>query len=229
MGVRFSFADVTGAITVRGAMSRMYPIFIDVAGRKVLVVGGGNVAQRKAESLLGAGAKVLLVSPVVTERIEALGTTDTLEIQKRAYCDGDVAGAYLVIAATGDEQVNRAVFAEANRQGVFCNVVDVPELCSFHVPSVVRRGPLQIAISTSGVSPALAKRLRKELEGQFGEYYETFLAGLAELRSYVKQKYPDDPPRRSEVLEQFVNSEALELLRQGDTARFQKMIKDITS
>ena len=147
-------------------MTRLYPMYVSLAGRKAVVIGGGRVAQRKVEVLLGCGAEVDVISPEVTETLAVWEREGRLRVQRREFRSGDTSGVWLVIAACGQEAVNRQVFAEAARGGIVCNVVDVPELCSFQVPAVVQRGAMQIAISTGGVSPALAKRIRKELEGE---------------------------------------------------------------
>jgi precorrin-2 dehydrogenase/sirohydrochlorin ferrochelatase len=207
-------------------MSRLYPIFADIEGRLVVVIGGGSVAQRKVEVLLDSSAKVKVVSPNLTDKLLEWSKLGKIEVFKRGYELGDTAGAWLVIAASDDEQANRAIFAEAQERGIFCNVVDVPELCSFQVPAIVKRDTLQIAISTGGASPALAKRIRKELEKQFDRYYETFLAGLRELREHVKQKYPHDQAQRATIFEGFVNSQALDLLRADQMEQYQKLLAE---
>lgn len=207
-------------------MARLYPIFVSLAGRKAVVIGGGRVAERKVEVLLDCGAEVELVSPELTEALAGWEREGRLRVQRREFRSGDTLGAWLVIAACGEEEVNRQVFEEAERGGIFCNVVDVPEMCSFQVPAVVQRGAMQIAISTGGASPALAKRLRKELEEKFGPWHETFLAGLSELREHIKAKYPEDQGKRAEIFEGFVNSEALEWLREGDVEAYQKVLQE---
>jgi len=207
-------------------MGGLYPIFADITGRQVVVIGGGQVAQRKVEVLVGCGAQVKLISPQVTQKLAQWHKKGRIKIEKRRFKGGDTAGAWLVIAASGDEKINREVFAEAQERRVFCNVVDGPEWCSFQVPSVLKRDALQIAISTGGVSPALAKRIRKELEEEFGSFYGPFLAGLKELREHIKHKYPQDQERRTAIFEAFVNSEALELLRSGKTKEFRRTLEE---
>ncbi len=207
-------------------MARLYPIYVSLAGRKVVVIGGGKVAERKVESLLGCGAAVEVISPEVTEVLAGWEREGQVRIHRRGFEAGDTSGAWLVIAASGEEEVNRQVFEEAERGGIFCNVVDETSLCSFQVPAVVQRGSMQIAISTGGASPALAKRLRKELEEEFGPWHETFLAGLSELRAHIKAKYPSDQGKRAEIFEGFVNSEALEWLREGDEAEYRKILEE---
>ena len=202
--------------------SRLYPLFCDLEGKKVLVVGGGQVALRKAETLLECGAKVLVVSPDLTDELASLQAKGQISVQKRKFETGDTAGMWLVVAACGNAQVNRQVFEQSNEQGIFCNVVDELRLCSFQVPSVVRRGLMQIAVSTGGVSPALSKKIRVELENHFGAEFEEFLEGLAELREHVKGKYPESQPKRAEILQDFVNSEALEMLKAGKLSEYKQ-------
>jgi len=207
-------------------MARWYPIFVSLAGRKAVVIGGGKVAERKVEVLLDCGAEVELVSPELTESLSKWEREGRLQVQRREFRAGDTSEAWLVIAACGEEEVNRRVFEEAERCGIFCNVVDEPTLCSFQVPAVIQRGVLQIAISTGGVSPALAKRLRKELESEFGPWYEMFLAGLREMRAHVKAKYPSEQGKRAEIFEGFVNSTALERLRKGDEVEYRRILEE---
>jgi precorrin-2 dehydrogenase/sirohydrochlorin ferrochelatase len=207
-------------------MARLYPMYVILEGRKAVVIGGGKVAERKVEVLLDCGAEVEVISPELTESLAGWEREGRLRVQRREFRAGDTSGAWLVIAACGDEAVNREVFEEAERGGIFCNVVDEPELCSFQAPAVVQRGAMQIAISTGGASPALAKRLRKELEEKFGPWHETFLAGLSELRDHIKAKYPADQSKRAEIFEGFVNSEALEWLREGEVEAYRKILEE---
>ncbi len=205
-------------------MSQLYPLFADVTDRTVLVVGGGHVAERKVLGLLESGAQITVVSPELTEKLAELHSDGQIEVCRCDYQKGDLAGAWLVIAATNDEQVNQQIFTEANERHIFCNVVDRPELCSFQVPAVVRRSDLQIAVSTSGTSPILAKLIRQQLQKEYGKHYEILPAKLGELRDHYKKKYPDNQSRRAELLEEFINSEALDLLQQGKNDDFQALL-----
>ena len=207
-------------------MARLYPIFVSLAGRKAIVIGGGRVAERKVGVLLDCGAEVELVSPELTEALAGWEREGRLRVHRREFRAGDTSGACLVIAASGGNEVNREVFAEAEREGIFCNVVDEPEISSFQAPAVVQRGSMQIAISTGGASPALAKRIRKELEVWFSGCYETFLGDLSELREHIESKYPEDQGRRSSIFEGFVNSEAWEKLREEDVESYQKLLQE---
>ena len=146
-------------------MSRYYPVYLDLAGRRCVVIGAGEVAERKVTSLLASDADVMLVSPSATPELARPAEAGELRWIKRGYARGDLAGATLAIAATDDEAVNRAVHAEAEREKTLLNVADVPSLCGFIAPSVVERGPVTVAISTAGTSPALARKLRELMGG----------------------------------------------------------------
>ena len=163
-------------------MTSLFPMFVKLAGRRCLVVGGGKVAEGKAESLLTSGAAVVVVAPEVTDKIAAWAYEQRLVWHTRRFQPSDLDGSFLVIAATGADALNESVFREAGVRGILCNAVDEPERCHFYYPAVVRRGRLQIAISTSGLSPALASRLRQELEQQFGPEYERWLEELGAMR-----------------------------------------------
>ena len=184
-----------------------YPIVLKLEERPCLVVGGGVVAERKAVSLLEAGARVRVVAPRFTPRLEALGREGVVELVAREYQGQDLEGTALVISAASRREVNARVAREAGERGLLVNVVDSPQECSFIVPSVVRRGGLILAISTSGLSPALARYLREELEEEFGEEFGPLLELLAELR-------PRAQGRTLEALRRSLGP-ALELLRQG--------------
>ncbi len=180
-------------------MANLFPMFVKLAGRKCLVVGGGPIAEGKVEGLLASGATVVVVAPEVTEKIARWNDQGRLAWHARQFQPSDLEGAFLVIAATGVDAVNEQVFREAEARGILCNAVDEPERCHFYYPAIVRRGPLQIAISTGGLSPALASRLRAELEAQFGPEYERWLeeAGRDAAEAFVRRR--TDPRRRTRV------------------------------
>lgn len=162
---------------------RYYPIFVDIAKKPCVVVGGGEVAGRKVESLLSAGASVTVVSPRVTKRLKTLEKEGVITIIKRKYRDGDLKGAFLAISAADSKAANEAVHEEACGRGILVNVVDDPLHCNFIVPSVVDRGSLLVAISTSGKSPSLARALRLKFEKEIGEEYGTFVEILGRVRN----------------------------------------------
>jgi precorrin-2 dehydrogenase/sirohydrochlorin ferrochelatase len=160
----------------------LFPLFLKLEGRRCLVVGAGTIGQPKIESLLLAGANVLVVAPRATAQVRALARSKQIVWKKRKYISGDLSDIFLVIAATNSPSLHQKIYQLARRRGVLCNSVDDPPRCDFLYPAVVRRGPLQIAISTSGASPALAQRLRRQLEKQFGVEYAAWVEGLGDAR-----------------------------------------------
>ena len=176
--------------------SSLFPIFIKLAGCPCLVVGAGPVAEGKISGLLDAAAKVRVVAPEATGQVCFWAATGQIERLSRPFEPTDLDGMFLVVAATNSHELHENILAEARRRGVLCNIVDVPELCDFYYPAVVQRGALQIAVSTSGQSPALAQRLRKELEEQFGPEYEAWLQQLGEEREKLFAAKMDPEERR---------------------------------
>ena len=162
-----------------------YPALLDLRDKLVAVIGGGRVASRKVASLLEVGARVRLVSPGLAPETEAQANDPGVELHEREFQPGDLDGACLVICATDNETLNRSVAAEAGKRGLFVNVVDVPALCSFIVPAVVRRGELTLAASTGGASPAAARRLRERLQEEFGPAWGPYLKLMRALRERV--------------------------------------------
>ncbi len=162
-----------------------FPINVDIKDRPCIVVGGGNVALRKAKGLLSCAGTVTVISPEVVADLQTLADDGSLILKKRGYKTGDLQQAFLVIAATDDENVQEAVHAEATKNNILLNVADVPKWCNFILPATVRSGDLAVSISTHGRSPALAKRLRKELQLQFGDEYDLALQLMGKLRPIV--------------------------------------------
>jgi len=192
-----------------------YPIFLDLTGRLAVVVGGGPVAERKVRTLLRYGADVAVIAPEVTELLHELSDDQRITIEWRGYASGDLEGAFLVICATDSEEVNRAVHAEAEGRGQLVNVVDVPELCNFIVPSVVRRGPLQIAISTGGAAPAVAKRIRRWLALEYGDEWEIYVRLLGHMRPLVMERVEDSTARKA-IFETIADSDLLVRITRGE-------------
>ncbi len=174
----------------------MFPMFLKLTGRPCVVIGAGNLAESKIESLRASHAKVLVIAPEALERIVELAEAGEIEWKRREYVAGDLNGFFLVVAATDNAAVNRAVSREAVETNVLCNAVDDPPFCDFYFPSVVRRGDLQIAISTAGASPALAQRLRKEINAQLPLDVGDWLEDLGNLRREVVQREPQNEERR---------------------------------
>ncbi|MFQ5645830.1 MAG: bifunctional precorrin-2 dehydrogenase/sirohydrochlorin ferrochelatase [bacterium] len=166
------------------AGKRYYPLHLDLAGKICVVVGGGRVAERKVNTLLQYGAAVVLVSPEISEKLSELVSEITWH--KRSYRKGDLEKAFLAYSATDDNAINRQVYEEARHRNILVNVVDVPDLCNFIVPSIVSRGDLSLSVSTGGKSPALSKKIRKELEKSYGGEYADYLILLGNIREFVK-------------------------------------------
>jgi len=192
-----------------------YPMMMNISGRRCVVVGGGRVAERKVASLLEAGAMVVLVSPAMTPLLSSMVKSGMIEHVSRRYRKGDLKRAFLCVVATDDRRLQDRIWKEARDQGVLANIVDSEEDCDFLVPSYFRRGDLVISISTSGKSPALAKRIRKDLEEQYGWEYEVLLKVLTWARPRILQEVKD-PRRRRSILERSGHPELLVLVRQSD-------------
>ncbi len=195
-----------------------YPLnLINLSARKAVVIGGGTVALRKVEGLLAAGAQVTVISPALTDGMAVLHAEGRITVIPRAYQEGDLDGAWLVVAATDDATVNRAVYAEAERRGCLVNVVDDPEHSNFIVPAVVRRGEVTVAVSTGGSSPALARRLRERLAEVIGPEYGELAALLAELRPTLLARFPAGRPRLDAAL-RLVDSDLLAVVKEQGMA-----------
>ena len=163
----------------------LFPLMLKLSGRKCIVVGAGKVAASKIKGLLACGARLTVVSPEAGKRIHAYARAGQLVWRRKSFSPRDLGGAFLVIAATDSPAVNAAVFHSCQTRKILCNSVDDPAHCDFFYPAVVRRGPLQIAISTGGCSPALAARLRKDLSREFGPEWSVFVEHLADLRQQI--------------------------------------------
>jgi precorrin-2 dehydrogenase/sirohydrochlorin ferrochelatase len=174
----------------------LFPIFLKIAARPCIVIGAGNLAESKIESLQAAHARVTVIAPAASSRIVDLAAGGEIEWVRREYLEEDLTGCFLVFAATDNPAVNRAVYKEATEKNVLCNAVDDPLFCDFYFPSVVRRGDLQIAISTSGASPALAQRLRKEINAQLPLDVGDWVTDLGNLRREVTQTEPLNEERK---------------------------------
>lgn len=185
--------------------------------RLCIVVGGGSVASRKVAGLLEAGASVTVISPVLDESIQSFAAQGLIRWIARPYQEGDLAGAFLVIAATDDPQVNHAIFAEAEQHHLLVNVVDDPQHSNFILPAQVRRGDLSIAISTGGASPALARRLREKLEAEIAPEYAQLIQLLAELRPKLIENFPPGEARLQAALH-LIDSDILQVLQDAGYA-----------
>ncbi|MDN5347786.1 MAG: precorrin-2 dehydrogenase [Clostridia bacterium] len=198
-------------------MAKTYPIFIKLEGQECLVVGGGKVAERKTKSLLEAGAAVTLVSPRLTAGLWNLVEAGLLAWQQRPYREEDLEGKMLVFAATNDRETNARVARDCRRRGLLVNVSDDEKNSNFFVPAVARRGQLQIAVSTGGQSPALARYLRRRLEKEIGPEWQSFNDFLGEIRQEIKKRFPDDQKQREAVFRLLVqDTELFRFIAAGD-------------
>ena len=195
----------------------LFPIFIKLEGRSCLVVGAGEIAKAKIDSLLEAGARITVVAPDGEPEIQGLAVAGRIAWQKRSYQASDLQGAFLVIAATSDTAVNDSVFIAARRLGILCNAVDDPPNCDFYFPAVVRRGDLQLAISTAGESPAFAQKLRRAFENAFDQHLGDWLGAIGQVRREILGAYPASEARKR----------ALHLLANSDPGELQQSTHDI--
>ena len=199
---------------------RYYPLFLDVNNRACLVVGGGAVGTRKVETLLACGARVTVVSVATTPRLDALAEKGAVSLARRAYHADDLEGKFLVIGATDDEALNRQISEDAGRRNLLCNIADQPSLCNFILPAIVDRGDLVVAVSTSGKSPAAAKRIRQALQKQFGPEYGPFLALMGKIRDVLLAE-AHEPEAHKDLFEELIDGGLLEMVREnrGDEIR----------
>lgn len=194
---------------------KTYPLFlVHLEQARCVVVGGGRVAARKVSALREAQAQVVLIARDLCEPLEALRGQGDIEVLHRSYQSGDLKGAFLAIAATDDAAINKQVWREAKARGILVNVVDDPDHCNFIAPSVVRRGPLTLAISTSGRCPALSRHLRRQLEQQFTPVYGDYVELLGSIRDRAVDSLP--LPERRALWRDVFQSDILSLLASGD-------------
>ncbi|MDP3181783.1 MAG: bifunctional precorrin-2 dehydrogenase/sirohydrochlorin ferrochelatase [Desulfobaccales bacterium] len=203
-----------------------YPVFAIVADKSCLVVGGGAVGERKVHDLISAGARVTVVSRDLTPTLAKMAAQGKIRYLKEDFSDDHLAGMVLVIGATDAPQVNARVSAAAQAQGIWVNIVDAPEHCTFIVPAQVRRGDFLVAISTGGASPALARKLRLELEQHFGPEYGPYLALLQGVRSRLLTARRGHPENAA-LFHRLVDSSLLEALARGDRQEVQQLLKEI--
>jgi precorrin-2 dehydrogenase / sirohydrochlorin ferrochelatase len=195
-----------------------YIACLKLSGRRCVVVGGGDVGLEKVEGLLACDGEVTLIAPDAIEPLRELADEGSIRWERRTYAGpADLEGVFMVIAATNDTEVNISVYEDAERRAMLVNVVDVPPLCNFILPAIVRSGPLAIAISTAGASPALAKRIRNEIADEYGEPYARLAVLLNDVRGWAKGTLPTYQDRK-EFFESIVNGDPdpVELLRRGE-------------
>jgi precorrin-2 dehydrogenase/sirohydrochlorin ferrochelatase len=184
-------------------------MFLKLAGKQCLVVGAGKVGEPKIGGLIDTGASVHVVAIAASGQVREWADAGKIELELRSFSENDLDGKFLAVAATASESLNKLIYREAQRRGVLCNVVDVPEYCDFFYPAVVRRGDLQIAISTAGHSPSLAQKIRKQLERQFGEGYAAWVEQLGETRRLILASDLDQAAKW-ELLHSLASREAFE-------------------
>ncbi len=204
----------------------VYVAALKLKGRRCVVVGGGKIGLEKVEGLLACDGEVTLIAPDAEPELRRWAAEGSIRWERREYAGaGDLEGVFMAIAATSDTEVNIAVYEDAERRAMLVNVVDVPPLCNFILPAVVRTGPLAIAISTAGASPALAKRIKREIAERFGEPYARLAVLLGEARGWAKATLPTYQDRK-EFFEGIVNGDPdpVELLREGREAEVRKLI-----
>jgi len=202
-----------------------YIACLRLTGRRCVVVGGGEIGLEKVEGLLACDGRVVLIAPEAEPELQKLAREGSIEWVRREYEPGDLEATFMVIAATDDTDVNIAVYDAAEERAMLVNVVDVPSLCNFILPAIVRTGPLAIAISTAGASPALAKRMKREVAAMFGDSYAELAEVLNEVRGWAKGTLPTYQDRKA-FFEEIVNGDPdpVELLRSGRRAELDAVI-----
>jgi precorrin-2 dehydrogenase / sirohydrochlorin ferrochelatase len=203
-----------------------YPIYLNIRNKRCLVVGGGNVALRKIDGLLKAGAKVDVVAPDCDKIIIDYAEKGIINIFLREFIDSDIDGANLVIGATDYSEVNNRIYELASQNNIPVNIVDCPDLCTFIVPSIIDKGKLLISISTQGTSPAFARKIREELEMQFGDEYNIFLKIMEEIRLLLPHGIRNQKERQA-FYEALTDSELLTLCKNKDSAKITELITQL--
>ena len=193
-----------------------FPLYVRLEGAHVVCVGAGACAERKVKMLLAYGARLLVIAPEATDAVRRLADAGELSWEARPYADGDLDGALLVVCATDDAAVNHRVFVDAQRRGQLVNVVDDPANCNVILPSVLRRGKLQVAVSTAGAAPGLAGQIRRGLEREFPDWYGDYLDLLGEVRMLVKERIPGDTKLRASIYAKLYSSELDERIAAGE-------------
>ncbi len=206
-------------------MPKCYPISLNVENRLCLVVGGGPVAERKVGALLECGAKVRLVSPAVTAGLSELAGSGRIQYIEEYYREEHLEGVFLVIGATDSDEVNGRVSSDSLKRGLLVNIVDDPSRGNFFVPAVVRRGPLQIAVSTGGKSPLLARKIKEQLEEMFPGEYGDLVRLVGELRDKVIRE-AGDPREKERILSSLLDRQTMALLREGNIGLAKERIKN---
>jgi precorrin-2 dehydrogenase/sirohydrochlorin ferrochelatase len=204
---------------------RYYPIHLDIQNRNCLVVGGGSVGTRKVATLLSCGAIVTVISPQATAQLQKQAQEGSITLKKRGYQTADLEDMFLVIGATDDESLNRKISHDAENRNTLCNIADRPAVCNFILPSIVHRGDLVMTISTSGKSPALAKKLRKALENQFGDEYTHFLTLMGTIRKKLLSQ-SHQPEAHKHLFNELIDSGLVEMIRDDRKEDIDRLLCD---
>ncbi len=195
-----------------------FPMFTDLCGRVCLVVGGGRIAEGRTRLLAAHGAVLRLVTPELSDGLtEMVACGQVAELRQRPYAAGDLDGVFLALAATNYREINAQIAEQAHARGILCNVADDPHACDVHIPAIVQRGDLTLAISTGGASPAVTAGIRRRLEELFGPEWSELLAVLGDLREDTKRRYPEPAQRAAAVRDLLDDGQVLTLLRAGAT------------
>ena len=205
---------------------RYYPVNLNIKNRPCLVVGGGAVGTRKVNTLLECGGRVTVVSPDPTPQLKKLAAQGAIQLNERSYRSDDVDKQFLVIGATDDERLNRQISDDAEHVNILCNIADRPEVCNFILPAIVRRGDLVITISTSGNSPALAKRLRLDLEKRFGDEYADFLRLMGAVREKLLRQ-AHAPEAHKDLFNQLIDRDLIALIKANNTKEINALLLEV--
>ncbi len=207
-------------------MPGYYPILLDLNNKRCVVIGGGKVAERKITSLVRAKAIVTVVSPELTKPLQQMAEKKKIHYVNDCFKEIYLDKAFLVVGAVGNSKINHHVFEAAAKKNKLVNIVNSPDECNFMVPSVIKQGALIISISTGGKSPALAKKIRKQLENQFGKAYKDFLSFMGELRQRIIVQFPNTK-HRNKIFQALVDSELLDLFKKGLKKKAEKKAEEI--
>ena len=205
---------------------KYYPVNLDINNRNCLVVGGGAVGTRKVATLLECGARVTVVGPDPTPRLKNLAQAGSIQLKERPYHGDDLKGMFLVIGATDDERLNRQISHDAESANTLCNIADRPEVCNFILPAIVHRGDLVITISTSGKSPALAKKLRLDLENRFGDEYATLLSLMGAIRERLLSQ-AHEPEAHKALFNELIDRDLLGLIKTGHVEQINALLYEV--
>lgn len=208
-------------------MPSFYPIHVNIEGKKCLVVGGGKTAERKVNTLVRYGGKVVVISPTATQRIKSLAKTEKVVWHKRRYKGADLSGVFLVFCATDSAGLNRVISGEAQKRGILVNVVDSLKNCDFISPSLIERGHLKVSISTEGLAPLLSRRLRDELGKKLGREYRQYTALLAKVRSAILKEKTLSAQGKRKKFDQLLSLNLIDRLKSGEKVSCKSVLKQL--